>query len=191
MLRTRFSRRQRRLARVTPELRTNHSFVLHERSDSAAVERTALLATAHAARLWRVPAALPLIEERTLPPEIDCVLTAQMGLPARLAAIVGSGPRLRFIDHLGEQAEEVTFFRAAARLALPQLPGRVVVAAVVLRPGGRSAHLVVAGPFDWPGQRDAVIAALERLLQRFIDQWFPCDALWSAPAEVLLAGEVE
>jgi hypothetical protein len=189
LLGTRFSRR-RRVARITPELRTNLSLVLHECSTSPAVTRTAQAAAAHAARLWRTPETLPLVTERGLPAGVDLVLTARVGLPARLSALLEPETRLRFVDHLDEQAAAVTFFRAPARLALPALPGNMAVAAVILRPGGRDAQLVVDGPFDWPAEQDEVVWALERLLQRFPEQWFPDAALWAAPAEVLLADEI-
>jgi hypothetical protein len=178
------------LAQVTPTLCVNLSFVLHERSDSRAVKQTALAAADHATRLWRVPETLPLVMERGLPADAGLVLTARLGLPARLAALAEGAAQLRFVDHLDEQADAATFFRAPARLALPALPGTVAVAAVILRPGGHNAQLVVDGPFDWPAEQDYVIRALERLLQHYPEQWFPDAALWSAPAEVLLAEEV-
>jgi hypothetical protein len=60
----------------------------------------------------------------------------------------------------------------------------------LLRPGGDSAQLSVAGPFDWPNQQVEVLHALERLIQSYADQWLPRAALWPAPAEELLPAEI-
>jgi hypothetical protein len=180
-------------ARVPDYALTNLSFVLHERSDSAAVLRAAQQAVRHAKHAGRVPASLPLVEPRALPANVDIVLSAQIGLPARLAQLVrnrAQSAQLRFVDHLDGAAAEIDLFRAPARLTLPHAPARVAVAAVLLRPGGDSAQLSVAGPFDWPNQQVEVLHALERLLQSYTDQWLPRAALWPAPAEELLPAEI-
>ena len=173
---------------------TNLSYVLHERSDSAAVLRTAKEALRHAKQASRVPATLPLVAPRPLPANVEVVLSAQLGLPARLAQVVRAqapAAQLRFIDHLEGSTAEVQLFRAPARLTLPYAPAKVAVVAVVLRPGGESAQLSVAGPFEWPAQQADMLRAIEALLQSYPDQWFPREALWAEPAEDLLAGEVE
>ncbi|HUG17317.1 MAG TPA: hypothetical protein VMM78_20090 [Thermomicrobiales bacterium] len=67
---------------------------------------------------------------------------------------------------------------------------RVIVAALLLRPDGRTTHLHVAGSFAWPNQMAEALAAVESLIQAHADQWFPARALWREPGELLLSGEV-
>jgi hypothetical protein len=126
--------------------------------------------------------------------DVTTWLTASVGVPAQfadaIADLTGTSPRVIVVDRTG--TTEWPFFRAPARLLLPDESEQCIgVGVVVVRPDGRSAHLRVAGCYQWPQERDAMIRALETMVQAYADQWFPDHALWSGAAEQLLRGEIE
>lgn len=184
-------------------LARNLSYVLHERSDSPAVATVIRRVRTHqhcTSLIVRV-AGLHLVSDvpdsrhSPAPGQPDVVLTATLGLPrllpAALKRVGWSGLPVVAIDDADRHTDTVLLFRAEARVLLPSdTYVRVVVCALILRPGARSAHLRVAGTFGWPDQRGDVLSAIEQLIQAYHDQWMPSRALWSAPAEALLAGEV-
>ena len=210
-------------------LRLNLSYVLHERSTSAAVTQASLACQRHAA--WLVCAhlpALPATVDGELPVPVDVWLTANVGAPALLQAALSNfgattWPVVR-VDSVGEglappatgrshmAADDLAipasasrdptqegqapplrsalFFRAPARLALPDGNVCVGIATLLVRPGGRTTQLALRGPFTWPEQEDEVVRALERLIQAYAGQWMPERGLWDLPAELLLPGEI-
>ena len=189
-------------------LALNLSFVLHERSDSAAVARTLAACRQHAARRARLdtPAAPDTIDG-VLPAGIDLWLTASVGVPERLpAALDALGvPRAALLrvdvdvdavsvapheSGLAVALHDATLFRAPARLLLPSAPCRVAVVARVLRPAGRTTQLVLRGAYRWPEESGPALRALERIIQPWAEQWLPPRALWEHPAEVLLHDEI-
>ncbi|HYI14332.1 MAG TPA: hypothetical protein VEX37_03000 [Thermomicrobiales bacterium] len=124
--------------------------------------------------------------------EVTYWLTATIGVPHLLADALGTSPQtLVLIDAESTSRQTTEFFRAPAQLTLPQAgTHRVGVAALVLRPDRQTSHLAVAGMHEWPGDRDAAIRSLERLIQAHAGQWMPQRALWPAPAEVLMPDEI-
>lgn len=187
--------RRRPDAPLPSHLALNLSYVLHERSDSAAVRGIVAACQEHAAWL-ESNHVLPLATTNGVADfHVDAWLTAAIGLRRALGDVLRSEAGYEAvvipIDSASSEAEAATFFRAEAALWLPVPPGATVgVASLVARPGRRDSHLTVAGPFRWPDERMAAIRQIERLIQRDADQWVPTRALWAAPAEVLLAGEV-
>jgi hypothetical protein len=125
---------------------------------------------------------------------VDTWLTARVGAHWLLSGVLGdrlgSGQPVRFVDDaIG--LTKTTFFRAPAQLCLPDSDVKTVgIAALVVRPGGRSTHLVVRGPYAWETHADAALGAVEDIVRVYHEQWTPFRALWSGPAEELLAGEV-
>jgi len=123
------------------------------------------------------------------------ILTANLGLPqllpSALRRVGWSDIPILPVDAESESHHVTSLFRADAHLALPADDDiRVAVAALVRRPGTRSAHLRVVGTFSWPRERDAALRGVESLIQSYVDQWMPTRALWPAPAETLLGDEV-
>lgn len=175
------------------DARLNLSFVLHERSDSAAVtailrERQKRRAPCRADRSPKVIVGNP---EMT----VDAWLSARVGcwraLPAALAAIAPVAAPVHRIDDAAPNEETTVFFRAPARLSLLDATPRTVgVAILVERPGRRDVQLEVVGPYTWPDESATCLRAIEAMIQRYVDQWQPARALWPAPAEVLLGREV-
>ena len=180
-------------------LRLNLSWVLHERSDSAAVRATAQSCLRHRARLDRLPAdaGRPVVVDEAAIGGVEDWLTASIGAPALLASALemAMGRRVRSLVIVDDRREspgtEVEFFRGPARLVLPGVaPCRVGVAALVVRPDGRTTHLVIPGVHDWPQDREHIMRSLECLVQAHAGQWLPRTALWDEPAENGLRGEV-
>lgn len=198
---------------VPSHLALNLSFVLHEASDSASVRRTAEAAALHAVRARRIRAldgADIVVDGIVFAP--DEWFTVRTGYPHLLVEAlslmgVDRGP-VATVD--GNPATtRFPFFRAPAGLALaphhvdPQtsnIPttggieaGRcrtVGVVALVARPGGSGAQLIVRGPYQLSGGVNPALRQLESLIQSYANQWMPERALWAAPAEVLLGDEV-
>lgn len=180
-------------------LALNLSFVLHERSDSRAVLDTVQRIRAHERRAQQRsdPSSLTLvsnIQDDGTSEVPDVILTTTLGLPDLLpSALQRSGwPNVPIISvDCGDPTQRADFFRSDALLVLPEPNDtNVAVTALVLRPGGRSAHLRHAGSFVWPSQRHETLSAIETLIQAYADQWMPTRSLWPAPAEVMLEDEV-
>lgn len=182
-------------APIPHHLALNLSYVLHERSGSPAVRGAVAACQKHAAWLdGNHDLPLATIDGTTDFP-VDAWLTATIGLPRALGNVLraesGSTAAIIRIDDTSSEVEMATFFRAEAALWLPVPAGATVgVASLVARPGRRDAYLITSGPFRWPDDRVAALRQVERLIQRDADQWAPTRALWAAPSEVLLAGEV-
>ncbi len=175
-------------------LALNLSFVLHERSDSAAV-RSAIRAVRDHARIVNrlgTTCAKPMTTSELDTSAVTHWLTATIGMPDLLADALGaSSERVTMVDADSRSCQTIEFFRASAQLTLPPLDRHTVgVAALVLRPGQRTGHLAVTDVHDWATDADGVIRSLERLVQAHAGQWMPRRALWSAPAETLLPDEV-
>ena len=182
-------------ASVDDSLLLNLSYVLHERSDSAAVRALAAGCRSHAAWLNQSPTLPIATVEGAIDTAIDIWLTATIGLhrdlPDALQGAYAQNAEILRIDEPSASMTTTSFFRADAAISLPPVAGATIgVAGLVARPGRTDAHLVIAGPFQWPNQQRAAIRALERLIQQHVDQWMPPHALWQAPAEKLLPGEV-
>jgi hypothetical protein len=184
-------------------LRLNLSSVLHERSDSQAVSNVVERIRSHQRTVTRLAETSRLALISDIPAanggssaiRPDLILTANIGLPKHLptalkraewgdlAVIAIDDPRL--------EAQTATFFRSSAQLVLPTSHNlKVSVCGLILRPGARSVHLRVSQTFRWPEQRLYTIGAIETLIQAYADQWMPQRALWPAPAEQLLVGEI-
>jgi hypothetical protein len=178
-------------------LRRNLAYVLHEREQSDAVSRLLNDCLRHRSQLRRLRGrTVPVVGIDT--PDLDRIvnwISATVGVPERLNAaladLVGASPQtLTYIDDSGPLGD-AHFFRGTARLALPTATRtRVGVAALVLRPDGRSAQLNVTGVFDWPDETSLALQAVERLIQPFAGQWLPQRALWHLPVEQSLPGEI-
>jgi hypothetical protein len=174
----------------------NLSWVLHERSSSHAVRSTAQAALRHAEATTHLTRTLTIeVIDASPTNEIDLVLTAWVGLPRHLPGALthvhgAMDAPIVVVDADGEPTE-VDFFRGRARLVLPDHRSRTVaVAGLILRPGGRTAHLRVLDVRRWPEETDAVLRALEQLIQPHTDQWLPPRPLWDVPAESGLGDEV-
>ena len=178
-------------------LRSNLSFVLHERSDSAAVSRVAASCRSHAAWLENAGTALatPHTTHGSVPTPVDAWLTAHIGLWMHLEHALthaGANPQQTLVID-GNAVEPVIteFFRAPARLSLPRQDALTVgVAVLIARPGRQSSQLELAGPFSLTRDTREALRALERCIQRNVEQWLPLRALWDAPAEVRLSDEI-
>lgn len=183
---------------LLPGLEQNLSFVLHERSNSDAVRRTALAARRHASRTRmgsQVTHSTAICDGDRF--SADHWLTASLGLPRDLPDVLfrdaTNSPLLVPIDGDGPLRSQHTLFRAPADLALGSdlVPsGLIGVAALVARPGGHQAQLIVHGPFRLPEDFPVALRHVEALIQSYADQWMPERLLWSAPAEVLLGDEI-
>lgn len=175
-------------------LALNLSFVLHERSDSAAVRSAVRAVRSHASVAGRLNDSLsaPVDSVQYDDPETTQWITATIGVPHLLAdALSVSRDRMLIADSDAGSPHQVEFFRAPASLHLPSdEPQRVGVAALVLRPDRKTSQLIVSGVHDWPVDHKGAIRSLERLIQAHAGQWMPRRALWSAPAESLLPDEV-
>jgi hypothetical protein len=181
----RASRLPWRVTRAGDAIRTNLSYVLHERSDSPAVRAVAREAARHRQRMGSAPGRLrrPVTKVGQLPSSDTLVISASIGLPhLLLAALERPGADLLLIDGDGPSIP-ATFFRGDAELVLPATDCTVIVAALVLRPGGSSSHLVVSDLRLWPEDRHIILDAVERLIQAFANQWHPAQPLWPVPAE--------
>jgi hypothetical protein len=135
--------------------------------------------------------AMPLYgldEIEAMAPQV--MLTATVGLPlrlGRLASDLATRPHVVIIDCPAFGGAEVEFFRAQAELTLPDaVVERLVVAAVVLRPGERTLQISSAGSFSWPAERDNALVALETVIRETASQWHAPRALWKQPAELTL-----
>jgi len=178
------------------DLRRNLSYVLHERSDSAAVVSAAMAIRKHA---YAQSSAKPfnqnsLLVDEPSAGEPSLILTASVGIPASLALALeaigwGDVPSLT-VDGFPPSGEDF-FFRAPARLLLPDAqPRQIAVAGLILRPDGQSTHLRVMGSFQWPDDASGCLRALEALIQPYATQWMPRRSLWDAPAETYFPDEV-
>lgn len=176
------------------DLALNLSLVLHERSDSKAVQRAVRAALVHASMQHRLGSGLssPTTTSDYGGSEVNLWLTATLGLPYLLADALSTSPADVFtVDADRHPPQTVQFFRAPAMLSLPDdNQRRVGVAALILRPRQRTTLLAIDGIYSWPSERDAALRALERLIQAHAGQWMPSRALWDAPAESLLAAEI-
>lgn len=181
----------------------NLSYVLHERSDSASVRRAARASMRADDVVRRLPssASCPVVISVTDAPSPawpTVWLTPTIGAAHLLGAAIerqlAVQPTIVVIDDSSADAlQEQRFFRAPATLSLPALSGAAIsvgVAALVIRPDGRTTHLVVSGTFRWPDDSDLAVRALERLIQSFADQWRPARHLWQVPAEWALGDEI-
>jgi hypothetical protein len=142
---------------------------------------------------WNRDRLIGVQELEAMQPQL--VLSATIGLPAelgRIAASTSTQPAVMLADAGTDGRGDALFFRAPARLRLPDFAVlRLVVAAAILRPGETSVDFVCRGPFRWPEERDAALQFLEDVIRSHIAQWMPPVALWDAPADVLLpAGEI-
>jgi hypothetical protein len=165
-------------------LAINYSFVLHDASGSEAV-----LAAVRAARSGRTGCHTIIDGDTNI--NVDAYLVPSIGDTGDIASLIENHSPLVRIDRHDEPLRNVTFFRAPARLTLPDDDIRsVAVAALVNRPGGRSRQMIVRGPYSWPSDQQGALRALESLIQAHLDQWLPPAQLWSGPAEDLLADEV-
>ena len=172
-------------------LALNYSFVLHEPVSSQAVsELVAQQQRRRVERSRQVPPAsvLGLIDFASCRP--DVVLTALVGAPLVLQDLVGRlepPPAVVTIEAATSETKTREFFRAPASLQLPTAAAeRLVVAAVVARPGGSSFQLAMSGPYRWPADENRALRGLEDVIRSYIDQWLPGRALWTEPAEQLL-----
>lgn len=172
-------------------LALNDSFVLHEPSSSRAVaDHVARQTRRRVDRRSYVPPAsvLGIGDVRTIRP--DVVLTAQIGNPLALQDLLkrlDPPPAVVTIEQTSSATTSREFFRAPASLALPATPAdRLVVAAVVERPGGSTFQLAMSGPYCWPDDEHRALRALEDLIRAYVDQWSPGRALWAESAEQLL-----
>ncbi|MDQ3549705.1 MAG: hypothetical protein M3439_12905 [Chloroflexota bacterium] len=179
---------------IADNLALNLSFVLHDRSDSRAVQRAVSSSQAHARQLRRLgpELAVPTTTSGSASTDVTIWLSATIGLPHLLADALNTSPdRLIAVDTGTAGCDPCQFFRAAANLSLPDASTiRIGVAALILRPDRRSSHLALSSLYDWPEDRDAAIRELERLVQVHAGQWMPQRALWPSPAEALLSSEV-
>lgn len=180
-----------------PDRRTlalNLSFVLHEPSHSSAVRSAVRACQSHArdVRRWHATAARPASRDEFEPDDDILWLTLTIGLPDLLAAALEAAPdRVLRVDEAGSPYVSCRFFRAPARLALPDDRVRQVgVAALIARPDRHTTHLAITGIHIWPAERDDTVRSLERLAQAHAGQWSPKRTLWPAPAEILLRDEV-
>ncbi|MEX2314917.1 MAG: hypothetical protein WD628_04300 [Thermomicrobiales bacterium] len=176
------------------DLALNLSFVLHERSDSRAVQSAVRACRAHASEIRNAgpDLARPATASEHDHAGVTLWLTATIGLPPLMAQALGALPeQVIAVDSNMDPLRPFQFFRATASLFLPDArQQRVGVAALVLRPDRRTSHIAISGVHEWPAERDAAIRSLERLIQGHAGQWMPSRALWSAPAEALLIDEV-
>jgi hypothetical protein len=129
-----------------------------------------------------------------LPQHLTTIVSANVGLPGELPNALAATCNLQasnlvLIEDCGV-LQEREFFRAPAKLHLPTQRSTVGVAALVVRPGGRSTHLRLAGTFAWPDDERQILDALEAIIQTHADQWIPERSLWDAPAERILGDEV-
>lgn len=194
----RLTRRRPDASILDPVLALNLSYVLHERSRSRAVRDAVAACRSHGDWLARLGVAEPLpiaTVDGAVDSHIDVWLTATLGLypwlPQSLRHLTGSDAPVVRVDAFALEVTTHPFFRADAGLSLAILDGAAVgVAGLVARPGRHDAHLSIAGSFAWTDERAAALREIERLIQRNVDQWLPERALWPAPAEELLAGEV-
>jgi hypothetical protein len=175
-------------------LALNLSFVLHERSDSAAVRRAVRAVRHHSSnvdRLERTVTWQTIVRDANLP-SVDFWITANIGVPNRLAdALDVADDEIVSVDASAGSPQPASFFRALANLNLPaDAPNRIGVAALILRPDHRTSQLIITGVHNWPDDRRGALRSLERLIQAHAGQWMPSRALWPAPAESLLPDEV-
>lgn len=178
-----------------PDLELNLSFVLHERSTSESVRRVASLCRRHAGQIH----AVQLDRRRDLVLdgewfEPDLWIAPALGyphlLPGALARNGSLSPEIITVDD-GDGDAERSFFRAPASLRLNRTSSGITgVAALVARPAGGGAQLILRGPFTLPDDLSLALRELESLIQSYADQWMPTRALWGAPAERLLGDEV-
>lgn len=179
-----------------PYLATNLSYVLHEHSRSDAVQQTVRDIDAHAERIQQITGVPAIVAASGhLSDEIDVWLVATLGAVPwyrqALQQVVNADRPLACVDGHHADRRAFTFFRGPATLSLdiPDHAG-VGVASVVLRPGGHDLQVHIAGPFTWATEADEVLRALERLIQRDVDQWMPPRGLWLEPAEATLGSEI-
>jgi hypothetical protein len=175
----------------------NLSFVLHERSTSAAVASTSKRCFDHAARAARLDERVPVnVMTGQIHAPVETWMTAMVGCPVAFRAWLREQTRDASVWFVDEDhhtyTTHVDFFRAPARLVLPDPEARVVaVGALILRPDGKTGHLILDGPFTWPGDQHLVLRSIERIVQAHVDQWLPPRPLWSATAEQLLRDEIK
>lgn len=197
--------------------RLNLSYVLHEPSTSALVRDFAERSSAETRRLHRATAALAALPDSALRERVVVLATSPLDArgdetsPAAIASIhlgpwwllprvlglVASDGTPWPVHVIDQPAAAVTrtvpFFRAPARLALPEASASgypAWFAALVLRPGGGTLLLrleAVPGPEASPAERDAaLLGAAERVIRAHVEQWSCPGPLWDAPAELSL-----
>lgn len=175
----------------------NLSMVLHEHSGSQAVREVAQRSHKITRNLSRlVSSANPETVFGDTDQAFDLLLTARIGAFNEVATSISNlmnreAVRTVFVDGPVSTSVAQQFFRAPAALVLPdQSVTQVLVAALVLRPGGSSTHLQIEGRFSWAQERDEALAAVERLVRAYPEQWFPTRPLWNGPAEQHFPTEV-
>lgn len=157
------------------DLAINFSHVLHEPPDHPTVQA----AVRAAGKRLHVSAHPDIILDSTFNDPPDVWLTASIGLPDRLPELLEvDKAAIIQIDNGNQPTRECHFFGAPARLTLPESTATVGVAAVVIRPGGRSLQLIIRGPFTMPHDESQVLRELESLIQSHADQWRPSNRLW-------------
>ena len=129
-------------------------------------------------RFFRAPASLALQSDRVHPPTL-CHPDEEG---------ISSSPRGDAADVDGR---DLSYRRDDREGAEGEGRGRTVgVVALVARPGGIGAQLVVRSSYNISDGMNPAVRQVEALVQSYADQWMPERALWSAPAEVLLGDEV-
>lgn len=177
-------------------LASNLAYVLHEHADSEPVQRVVRDIDAHAGRLARLAAMPPVASvQGELSGAIDIWLVASLGAVPwyreALQQVCGTNLSLCWIDAADSDTQPEALFRGPAMLALDiSEQAQVGVASVVLRPGGHDLQVNVEGAFVWPTDRYHALRAMERLIQRDVDQWMPLRALWTMPADATLGDEI-
>lgn len=185
---SRLARGRRSLS--SQDLAINFSFVLHESSESAAVDRAVEASQRHRRARFR-PRETILDGGRDL--TVEGWISTSIGLPEDLrgalreTGLPDSG--ITFIDRRDVPLQPAVFFRGQASLCLPAGINTVGVAALIARPGGASQQLIVRGPFHGKAQYKAALRALEEIIQAHAEQWMPKSRLWVVPAEVIFRDE--
>lgn len=158
--------------------------VLNTHVDAAAVASALRAMRRHQARLQRiqqrpVPLASHDAQHGAVP---DTWLTLRVGVPDRLHAALhmrdldaGAAPILLELDARGAGLNEPPFslFGVPLRDVTTDaaMAHTVGVAALVLRPDMRTAHLLTMGPWDVSHATPDVLRALQRLVREHLAQW--------------------
>lgn len=174
------------------DLALNFSFVLHDSSSSLVVHKAVEAARRHSRARIRVEGTILDGDAGIV---VDTWITVSIGLPENLAAALGKAglPNndVVCIDRQGSQLQPALFFREQAAISFaPRVTKTLGVAALILRPGGKSQQLIVRGPFDGVSGRKDALRALETIIQAHVDQWMPTVRLWPVPAEILFPDEI-
>lgn len=165
------------------DARVNFSMVLHERSDS----RPVMHAIKAAAKVPSLSRSASHLRDGDPGLNVDAWLVPGLGYPDRVSSLLTSDAPILFIDRESDVSAVCTFFRAPARLVLPNDTCKTVgVAALIRRPGGKSLQIICRGPFAWTVERALALQTMEQLIQAHVDQWRPSARLWDHPAEEVL-----